>query len=471
MKRRGPLQIVWVLFLMLAVGTAQAALPEFTGLVQKNSPAVVNIRTVQVAENSRTSIGPEMLPDLPDGSPFNDFFNRFFEAQPEIPQEHRARGVGSGFIISSDGEILTNAHVVKDSDEIIVRLSDERELPAKVLGIDERTDVALIKVDADNLPVVKIGNSDDLAVGEWVLAIGSPFGFEHTATQGIVSAIGRNLPSETYVPFIQTDVAVNPGNSGGPLFNTEGKVVGVNSQIFSRSGGYMGLSFAIPINVAMNISGQLKEHGHVSRGWLGVTIQPVTRELAESFGLDRPRGALIAEVSDGSPADKAGLKRGDIILEYDGRAVSESAKLPPMVGSTKVESKVRVKILRGGSEKTMRVRIRPLEDPDQVATASPQGEKGRMDKMEMSVAALGQEERKNLGLKRGGVRVTSVASGPAARAGIRPGDVILSINNKPIEGVGDLKGSLDSLPDGKPVPVLVQRDSNAIFLALTVPKA
>jgi len=455
----------------VAVATVQAALPEFTGLVQQNSPAVVNIRTVQDAGNSRISIGPETLPDLPDGSPLNDFFKRFFESQPDAPQERRARGVGSGFIVSADGEILTNAHVVKDSEEIIVRLSDKRELPAKVLGIDERTDVALIKVEAANLPVVKIGNSDDLEVGEWVLAIGSPFGFEHTATQGIVSAIGRSLPSETYVPFIQTDVAVNPGNSGGPLFNTDGKVVGMNSQIFSRSGGYMGLSFAIPINMAMNISGQLKEHGHVSRGWLGVTIQPVTRELAESFGLDRPRGALIAQISDGSPADKAGLKSGDIILEYDGRTVSESAKLPSMVGGTRAGSKVRVKVLRDGREKTLRVKIRPLENPDRVAEANPDDATGKMDRMEMSVTALNDDERKSLGLANGGVRVTSVESGPAARAGFRPGDVILSINRKPVDGVNDLKGRLDSLPDGKPVPVLVQRDSNAIFLALTVPKA
>ncbi len=468
-KRPTTTSLMALLLLMLAQMQAASAgsLPDFTALVKQASPAVVNVTTRQEKTAGSAVIPPELFPELPEDSPFNEFFKRFFEQQrPKAVPKQPVRGLGSGFIISPDGHILTNAHVVKDAEQITVRLSDNRELPAQLIGLDERTDVALIKVDAQGLPTVRIGDSDKLEVGEWVLAIGSPFGFEHTATQGIVSALGRNLPSETYVPFIQTDVAVNPGNSGGPLFNTRGEVVGINSQIFSKSGGYMGLSFAIPINVAMKIAEQLKTQGYVSRGWLGVVIQPVTQELASSFGLDRSTGALIAQVTPDSPADRAGLKVGDIILRYNGREVTDSGTLPPMVGATPIGEVVPVEILRAGKTRTLRVKIGVLKERHAAAAGGAAAPKA----LNMTVADLTQEQREELGLGERGVLVKEVNAGPAAKAGIRPGDIILSIGDEPVKDAAGLTKKLDRLEPGKPVPVLIQRDKNPLFLALVIPK-
>ncbi|MFZ4701614.1 MAG: Do family serine endopeptidase, partial [Candidatus Methylumidiphilus sp.] len=326
--------------------TGAVELPDFTTLVEKNNTAVVNISTTQKVSAAERPQLPEGL-DIPEGTPLDEFFKHYFGeggpgsqggpgGQGDGGQPNEVKSLGSGFIISSDGYVLTNQHVVKDADEIVVRLQDRRELVAKVVGSDKRSDIALLKIEATNLPVLNIGSSENMKVGSWVLAIGSPFGFDHSVTAGIVSAKGRSLPSDNYVPFIQTDVAINPGNSGGPLFNMEGQVVGVNSQIYSRTGGSMGISFAIPIEVAMKVVEQLKTSGHVTRGWLGVQIQDVTRELAESFGMKKPQGALISKVLPKSPAEAAGLQIGDIITDYNKQEIVSSSTLPPMVGNTKI---------------------------------------------------------------------------------------------------------------------------------------
>jgi len=334
------------------------ALMPILAIVEEEGDAVVKISVISEAKQTLTNgipgFNPEQLPEQ---------FRRFFEQLPQSPpsQQPRGAGFGSGFIISEDGYIITNAHVVDDASDIRVGLQDRREYKAELVGSDPASDIALLKLDAENLPVVTVGDSDDLKVGEWVLAIGSPFGFEHTATQGIVSALARSLPDDTYVPFIQTDVAVNPGNSGGPLFNTDGQVVGVNSQIYSRSGGYQGLSFSIPINVAISIADQLKEKGFATRGWLGVAIQNVDQSLASSFGLDKPEGALISQVTKGSPADNGGLESGDIILEFNGKSVKYSSALPPLVGSVRPGETVVVEILRDGKREELNVTIEPLE--------------------------------------------------------------------------------------------------------------
>jgi len=343
-----------LLLMALVIPNANArSLPDFETLVKEHGKAVVKI-TVN-ADQKLTSAQPPVLPREQQALP--DFLRKYFEDGQQgkspfsapVPRGRQASGSGSGFILSHDGYVVTNAHVVDDATSIVVSLPDRRQYPATLIGADERTDIALLKVDAVDLPVLELGDSDRLNVGQWVLAIGSPFGFEHTATQGIVSALSRSLPSDSYVPFIQTDVAVNPGNSGGPLFSTDGKVVGVNSQIFSRSGGYMGVSFAIPSNVVRSVADQLKNNGFVSRGWLGVMIQNVDVKLAESFGLDRPEGALIARVTENSPAAKAGLKTGDVILSFNGRTVGSSSNLPPLVGAVPVGQSVDVDLLRGGN--------------------------------------------------------------------------------------------------------------------------
>ena len=456
-----------LLTVLQASSAAAPAFPNFTDLVKKHSPAVVNISTTQkVKARSAPEIPQDLLPEFPEGSPFGEFFKRFFEEGPKVPQERQMQSLGSGFMISSDGYILTSAHVIKDADEIIVRLNDSREKPARVVGSDERTDVALLKIDADDLPVLEIGNSDKLQVGEWVLAIGSPFGLEHTATQGIVSAVGRNLPSDTYVPFIQTDVAVNPGNSGGPLFNTDGQVVGINAQIYTRSGGYMGLSFAIPINVAMQVADQLKSQGYVTRGWLGVVIQPVTQDLAESFGLDRPRGALVARVVPDSPAAKAGFQTGDIILAYDGTAIERSGELPPLVGATPIGKVVPVQIVRDGKERQFEVTIQVLAEGQPTTRAAVEDTK----QLNMVVTELSTEKRKELEIGERGILVKKVEEGPAADAGIRSGDILLAIDRKDVRNVREFVKIVKDLPKGKPVPILVQRGENPLFLALTLPK-
>lgn len=462
----GPLWLALTL-LVLQASVAQAALPEFTTLVRDNRAAVVNISTTQKASARRSANNPgEMFPNIPDDSPLNDFFKHYFKQAPGAPQGPPPSSLGSGFIISSDGYLLTNAHVVNNADKIMVRLSDHREKPARVIGVDKRSDVALLKIDASDLPTVQVGDSDTLQVGEWVLAIGSPFGLEHTATQGIVSALGRNLPSDTYVPFIQTDVAVNPGNSGGPLFNTDGKVIGINSQIYSNTGGYMGLSFAIPINVAMRVAEQLKTQGHVTRGWLGVMIQPVSQDLASSFGLDRARGALVAQVMPDSPAAKAGLKVGDIILKYAGKNIDASADLPVLVGSTPIGDRVPLSIQRDGKSRTVKVTIETLTED----TAGEPMTNTPTYQLSMGVAELTEAQRKELDIGEHGVLVTEVNEGPAASAGIRPRDILLMLDHKAIDSVADLVNTVKTLPKEKPVSVLIQRNGSQMFLALTLPK-
>ncbi len=462
-------------FFLLASSSANAglarALPDFTKLVERNGPAVVNISTTQ-KKKSRRSVLPRGLeiPDLPKDSPFNEFFRRFF-GEGEI-EEFDAQSLGSGFIISSDGYVISNNHVIRDADEIIVRLTDRREFQAKVVGTDERSDIALLKIEAADLPVVKLGRGYDLKVGEWVLAIGSPFGFDYSVTAGIVSAKGRSLPRESYVPFIQTDVAINPGNSGGPLFNLDGEVVGVNSQIFSRTGGFMGLSFAIPIDVAMEVADQIKHSGRVSRGWLGVLIQDVTRELAESFGMEHPRGALVARVLEGSPAADGGLQIGDIVLKFNGVGVTRSSDLPPIVGRTPVGKSSRVEILRNGKNKTLSVTIAELPEDEKLARAagSVPAPEDAGAKFGMTVKDPTPAQVTELALPDHGVVVTEVREGAARKAGIRANDVILMVNSERIANVTAFQAVADGLPQGKTVSVLVQRRGNPLFLAIRVPK-
>ena len=466
-----PALIAAVSILAACLGPASAlarSLPDFTGLVERNRAAVVNISTTQrrtvPADRPRMPRGLE-IPDLPEDSPFREFFRRFF-GEGEI-EEFDAQSLGSGFVISQDGFIISNNHVVRNADEVIVRLSDRREYKAKVVGTDEPTDIALLKIDAEGLPTVRLGTGYELKVGEWVLAIGSPFGFDHSVTAGIVSAKGRSLPRENYVPFIQTDVAINPGNSGGPLFNLQGEVVGVNSQIFSRTGGFMGLSFAIPIDVAMDVADQLRDKGRVSRGWLGVLIQDVTRELAESFGMAKPEGALVAKVLDDSPAERAGFEVGDILLSFDEHSIERSSELPPIVGRTRAGREVAVEILRGGESMTLMVTTDelPADDEIQVAAAGPPDDV-EATRLGLVVRDLTDEERASLEVADQGVVVSKVSDGPAERAGIREGDLILMLDNRKIANSGDFERIADELAQGKAVSVLVQRQGNPIFLAL-----
>lgn len=460
--------VFWLILLpILAVQKSWAdSLPDFSALVEQEGDAVVKI-SVETESTVPASSGiPGVDPEL-----FDEYSRRFFEQFPQFrqPEQRRGAGFGSGFIISEDGYVITNAHVVNDAVDIRVGLADRREFDAELVGSDTATDIALLKLDAENLPVVKLGDSDELKVGEWVLAIGSPFGFEHTATQGIVSALARSLPDDTYVPFIQTDVAVNPGNSGGPLFNTDGEVIGVNSQIFSRSGGYQGLSFAIPINVAAAIAEQIRDKGYATRGWLGVMIQNVDQALAESFGLERPEGALVAQVTGDSPADKAGFEPGDIILEFNGREVTSSNALPPLVGAVTPGTEVPVNVLREGRTRTLDVTIEALEKPaggSKLASSSDSSGPGNERRLGVSVAELPADKARELDIE-GGVLVTDVdPRGPAAEAGVRPGDIIASVNRVEIASVKQLGTVLSDVPDGKSVPMLIHREDQPIFLAL-----
>ncbi len=445
---------------------ARAELPDFTPLVEEASPAVVNISTRQ--KLPQRAAGAQTMPDL-EGLPpmLREFFERNMPQMPRNPQggrQREAQSLGSGFIISKDGYVLTNNHVVADADEIFVRLSDRSELEAKLIGADPRTDVALLKVEAKELPIVKIGKSDDLKVGSWVLAIGSPFGFDHSVTAGIVSAKGRSLPNENYVPFIQTDVAINPGNSGGPLFNLDGEVVGINSQIFTRSGGFMGLSFAIPIDVAMSVADQLKSEGKVSRGWLGVVIQEVNKDLAESFGLDKPAGALVAQVQEGGPAAKGGLQVGDVILSMNGQPIVVSADLPHLVGNLKPGSKIRLEVVRGGSRKTLDMAIGALpEDGDEMAAAAGDGVERSSNRLGVSVVELTDEQKKALDIQ-GGVVIKDVLEGPAAMMGLRPGDVITHLNNQAITSAKTFTQVAKDLPKNRSVSMRVLRQGRASFI-------
>ncbi|XLX41828.1 DegQ family serine endoprotease [Ectopseudomonas mendocina] len=446
---------------------AQASLPDFTDLVEEASPAVVNISTRQKMPE-RAVAGQPGLPDL-EGLPpmFREFFERSIPQMPRNPggRQREAQSLGSGFIISPDGYIMTNNHVVADADEIIVRLSDRSELEAKLIGADPRSDVALLKVEGKDLPVVRLGKADDLKVGEWVLAIGSPFGFDHSVTAGIVSAKGRNLPSDSYVPFIQTDVAINPGNSGGPLFNLQGEVVGINSQIFTRSGGFMGLSFAIPMEVAMQVADQLKADGKVTRGWLGVVIQEVNKDLAESFGLDKPAGALVAQVLEDGPADKGGLQVGDVILSLNGKPIIMSADLPHLVGGLKPGEKAELDIVRDGSRKKLNVTVGTLPEEGQelASSGSAQGGERSNNRLGVTVVELTAEQKKGLDLK-GGVVVREVLNGPAAMIGLRPGDVITHLNNQAIDSTSTFAKVAQELPKNRSVSMRVLRQGRASFI-------
>lgn len=442
-------------------------LPDFTELAEKQGQAVVNISTTQVIRGRSAVPMP-----FDEDDPMFDFFRRFIPRQPGgAPREFENKSLGSGFILSGDGYVLTNAHVVEAADEITVRLTDKREFKAKVIGADKRTDVALIKIDANNLPVVKLGDPNQLRVGEWVVAIGSPFGFDNSVTAGIVSAKGRSLPQENYVPFIQTDVAINPGNSGGPLFNMRGEVVGINSQIYSRSGGYMGLSFAIPIDVAMEIQSQLRAHGKVSRGRLGVVIQEVSKELADSLGLSKPAGAIVNAVEKGGPAEKAGLEPGDVILKFDGKTINSSGDLPRMVGATKPGTRSTLQIWRKGATKEIAVTVGEMQE-EQVAT----GRSGRSGKrndqsanrLGLVVSELTPEQRRELKIS-GGLLVEDVV-GSTSRADLRAGDIILAVISKgattDIKSVEQFNRLLAQFDKSASVTLLVRRGDMQTFITI-----
>ena len=431
------------------------ALPDFSALVEQNGPAVVNISTTTAPV--RTQMQLPRVPGEP-GDPLNEFFRRF---QIPIPQgEGMRRGVGSGFIVSADGYILTNAHVVDDASEVTVRLTDKREFKAKVIGVDRRTDVALVKIDAKNLPMVRTGDPSKAKVGEWVAAIGSPFGLENTVTAGIISAKSRSLPDETYVPFIQTDVAINPGNSGGPLFNMAGEVIGINSQIYSRTGGYMGLSFAVPIDVAMKVKTNLQKDGKVSRGRLGVTIQGVSQELADSFGLKKAQGALVSAVEPKSPADKAGIKTGDIIVAVDGRAIENSIDLPRIIGESRPGTPVKLKVWRQGETRELNASLGEIP-AEKIAKAESEL-KAKPGKLGLALRALTQEERKQIETEDG--LLVEQSEGPAARAGVQAGDVILAFNNQPVRTVDQLRRLVDRSRGS--IALLIQREGNKIYVPI-----
>ena len=458
----GWLWLIWLaLLLSMNVHARTNSLPDFTNLVAEHSAAVVNIST----SNKPKTLERGMSPHMPES--IEDLFERFFGNPRDWGEPRGGQSLGSGFVLSSDGYILTNHHVVKDADEIIVRFSDKNELVAELLGSDERSDVALLKVDATDLKAVKIGNSAKMEVGEWVLAIGSPFGFDYSATAGIVSALGRSLPSDSYVPFIQTDVAINPGNSGGPLFNLAGEVIGINSQIYSRTGGFMGVSFAIPMDVVMNVVNQIKSQGYVSRGWLGVSIQNVTRELAESFGMDKPQGALISQVMADSPALKAGLEPGDIILKFNGEEVESSSSLPPMVGNAKINKKAPVVLLRNGKRKTIRVTIEQLPEDNDILSAGDHSGRYIDKRLDIEVVDLNERQLDRYRLSEGGALVVGLdRSGIAAAAGIRRGDVIVSIGKQNVESAKQFLDITKKLPENGRIPVLIRRGQSAIYLVL-----
>ncbi|NNM63307.1 MAG: DegQ family serine endoprotease [Burkholderiales bacterium] len=447
-------------------------LPDFTGLVEKVGPSVVNIRTFK-------RISADQGPQMDDQT--REFLRRFFGvpvppttppgggSAPRGEDEEKPTGVGSGFILSADGYVMTNAHVVDGADEIMVTLTDKREFKAKLIGADKRTDIAVVKIDAKNLPAVNIGDSKKIKVGEWVVAIGSPFGLENTVTAGIVSAKGRDTGD--YTPFIQTDVAVNPGNSGGPLINMQGQVIGINSQIYSRTGGFMGISFAIPIDEAIRVADQLKATGYVVRGKIGVAIDSVSRELAESIGLGKPMGALVRSVEAGGAADKAGVQAGDIVTKFDGKTIERATDLPRIVGEIKPGTRVPMQVFRRGTERTLQVSVSEWAKDTKAASEKPKhAHKSGAEKSPIGVAAvdLNDTQKKELGVK-SGVLVEAV-QGPAGRDGLRVGDVVTTMNNVEITSAKQFKDLAAALPTGKPVALLVRRGDAAQFI-LVRPKA
>lgn len=443
-------------------GRIAMLLPDFTELVTREGPAVVNI---QASRTDHAAAQPEFPFQIPEDDPLYDFFRRFLPP-PQEAQPSESVSFGSGFIISPDGYVMTNAHVVQGSSQIKVVLTDKRELKARLIGSDKRTDVALLKVDATNLPVVNIGDPNHLKVGEWVAAIGAPFGFENSVTAGIVSAKGRSLPTENYVPFIQTDVAINPGNSGGPLFNLKGQVIGINSQIYSRSGGFMGISFAIPIDIAMGVAEQIKAHGKVTRGQLGINIQDITPALAQSFGLKKNNGALIVRVDPAGPAAKAGLQSGDIILKLNDRPIESSKELPVLVGSMKPGTLIKLVVWHKGAEKIMYVTLAELsqETPTQGQTGPLPGQGYQLGKLGLTVTELTPSQRSQLGL-RGGLLVQKV-QGPAARAGLQHGDVIIGFNQIEITSAKQLDKALSTAQGN--IALLVRRMDSTLFVPLTI---
>ena len=453
---------------LLFIVTINAAdLPDFTSLAEDSSQAVVNIRSSKTIPNSRFN----QFGDRGFNNPqYDEFFKRFFgDPQGRGPRERNVSSAGSGFIISDDGYILTNSHVVEGADEIKVSLSDRREYEAILVGLDEKADIALLKIKAEGLPQVKIGTSDLLKVGEWVVAIGSPFQLNFSVTAGIVSAKGRSIPNgsdSTYVPFIQTDVAINPGNSGGPLFNLSGEVVGINSQIYTRSGGYMGVSFSIPIDYAMDIADQLRSQGKVSRGWLGVSIQEITSDLAEGLGLDSPRGALVSQVMPDSPAEKAGLKERDVIIEFDGNEIIYSGDLPQTVGAIKPDTKVSALVYRDGRKKQIKVVVGELS-----LNSSPElSQESSLNPLGLSLKSLSSEDKRNLKILNG-VKVIGIeADSIAFNAGIKIGDVITSLANKSVRTETDFLSIVSKLEPGKNFTIRIIRNGNAIFFSLKLLK-
>lgn len=467
MKRLILPSTLWVCVVaLLTFGQAASAqnLPDFTALVENAAPGVVNISTSRTVQRSSApgfgGFGGQEIPEI-----FRHFFGDSFPAPPSNGQgrTEERQSLGSGFVISEDGYVMTNAHVVQDADEILVRLNDRRELRAEVVGSDPQTDVAVLKIDANDLPTLNLGDSDELKVGEWVAAIGSPFGFDHSVTAGIVSAINRTLPRDAYVPFIQTDVAINPGNSGGPLFNLDGEVVGINSQIFTRSGGFMGVSFAIPINVAMDVAEQLREGGRVDRGWLGVMIQPVSDDLAESFGMENAIGALIADLDPEGPAAQGGLQAGDVILEVNGEEVERSSSLPRLIGKGAPGTEVELTLMRDGEELTESVELGSWPDTEQQSAQAGSNNQARLGIM---VAEIDDTMREQLNVP-GGVIVRQVESGSvAAEAGIRPGDVLVSIDHRSVSSSAELVEIVEALPTDRAIPVRLFRDGRSLFVAL-----
>lgn len=453
----------WLVGVICATGIqsswAATAVMDFSDLVEKNAKAVVNISaSTKAKKRNAQQLQQQQVPDI-----FRHFFGDQFQYAP--PQREK-QSFGSGFIISKEGYVLTNNHVVDHADKVIVKLNDRREVEAEVIGTDERTDVALLKIKADNLPVVEIGNPDKLKVGQPVLAIGSPFGFDYSATAGIVSAKSRALPNESYVPFIQTDVAINPGNSGGPLFNADGEVVGINSQIYSRSGGYMGLAFAIPIDVAMDVVDQLKDKGKVSRGYLGVVIQDIDRDLAEAYGLAKPAGALVAKVLPDTPAEKSGLKEGDVIIAFNGQDIGLSSELPQMIGRAKVGKKVPLTLLRDGKKMDIPFEVASL--PDDEEDSPEKAAEPDLNSLGVGLRNLNDQEKTQLKLE-GGVLVLRLADdGAAADAGLRANDVIVRLNNQTIKDTQEFIKIAKKLPANKAVPIMIYRAGQPRILALRI---
>ena len=462
-------QFLLALCLLVSFSVASAAanargLPELTDLIEKNSPAVVKINTVERSRVARNGVPPQYQQEIPD------IFRHLLE--PRQRQQRPVASMGSGFIISDDGYVVTNNHVVDGADEVLVTLTDRREYEAKVIGTDPRSDLALLKVDASDLPFIRWGDSERIKVGEWVVAIGSPFGLDYSASAGIVSAMGRSIPNESrenYVPFIQTDVAINPGNSGGPLFNLNGEVVGINSQIYTRSGGSIGLSFAIPASLAQDVVSQLKEKGRVDRGWLGVGIQDVDRKLATAMGLGKPSGALVGQLEAGSPADQAGIKVGDIITRFDGEKINMSGDLPHVVGQTRPGAEVPVTLMREGNEKRLKVRVGALpgDDDGQQASVAPQSSDvgGRLG---LAVDDIPDSLKQRLGVE-SGVLVKQVVPGKAgANAGLRSGDIIAQLGFDQVESLADYEKIVKKLPRGELLPIRFFRGGQPTFRTIQI---